>query len=132
MSEEIPRVRAIGFGANSAATLADVLALVRATTDAVANAVATTDVVATLRAREPLGYEVAAALGCKLLLFSPDELARTATSPALILQSPRALAAVGTPSVAEAAALAALGPQARLVIARVTGRCCTFALAELS
>ncbi len=132
MNERISRVRAIGFGANSTATLADVLALVHATTDAVAGAVPMTVMVATLRARAPLGREVAAALGCKLVLFAPAELALTAARAPLLRHSARAFATVGTPSVAEAAALAALGPCARLVIARTTGRCCTCALAELS
>jgi cobalt-precorrin 5A hydrolase len=129
VGDETVNVRAVGFGASSAATVEDVLALVRATAMELHGAATIT--LATVTAREGLGRGVAAALGCRLAIFAPAELARVADEAALTRISARALAAIGAPSVAEAAALAALGPRARLIVTRRTGRGCTCALAEL-
>ena len=129
VGDETVNVRALGFGASSTATVEDVLALVRATTTEVSGAAPL--MLATVAAREGLARCVAAALGCKLAIFAPAELARVADEAALTRVSTRALAAIGAPSVAEAAALAALGPRARLIVPRRTGRRCTCALAEL-
>jgi cobalt-precorrin 5A hydrolase len=69
----------------------------------------------------------AAALGVPLVLVAKAELeaagARTQT------RSERVLALIGVPSVAEAAALAAGGPAARLILPRITVGVATCALA---
>ena len=118
-------VRAIGIGCTSGAAVADVLELLRAT---VGDARRITTL-ATLDRRAAIARAVADKLGLDVALFSADTLR---TIPGVRTMSTRASASVGTPSVAEAAALAALGPGARLVIERRTGRGCTCALAELS
>ena len=115
--------RAIGIGAASAARLEDVLVLVRTTVgrfDGVC--------LATIDRRADLAAAVAKALDLELRLFSAEELAAV---PGTVTPSSRSVAAVGSASVAEAAALAALGPGARLVQPRRTGILCTCALAEL-
>jgi cobalt-precorrin 5A hydrolase len=121
--------RAIGFGASTLATVADILELVRTTSEAAPGTAPF--LVATVDVREEMGRDVAAALGCKLVVFSAAELAHTATAAGLSMVSVRAAGSVGTPSVAEASALAALGPTASLVVARRTGRRCTCAIAEV-
>ena len=118
-------VRAIGIGCTSNAVVADVLELVRA---AVGDASRVT-MLATLDRRATIARAVAAELQVDVALFSADTLRAIA---GVRTPSTRAGATVGTPSVAEAAALAALGPGARLVVERRTGRGCTCALAELS
>jgi cobalt-precorrin 5A hydrolase len=115
--------RAVGIGAASAAAHDDVVALVR---EALAAAGPAT-ILATLDRREALARDVAHTLGMDLHLFSADALTRV---PGIRTRSARAAAAVGAPSVAEAAALAAAGSGARLVGARRTGRLCTCAVAE--
>jgi cobalt-precorrin 5A hydrolase len=116
--------RAIGFGAASAATVEDVLALIRAT----AGGLFPGDCLATLDRRAALGNELARRLGLDLHIFPADRLADIAGT---VTPSARSADAVGSPSVAEAAALAALGPGARLTRPRRTGVLCTCALAEL-
>jgi cobalamin biosynthesis protein CbiG len=115
--------RAVGIGAASAAVHDDVVALVR---EALAAAGPAT-ILATLDRREVLARDVAHTLGMDVRLFSADVLARVSG-----IRTPSAVAAatVGTPSVAEAAALAAAGSGARLVGARRSGRLCTCAVAE--
>jgi cobalamin biosynthesis protein CbiG len=115
--------RAVGIGAASAAVHDDVVALVR---EALAAAGPAT-ILATLDRREALARGVAHTLGMDVRLFSADVLARVSG-----IRTPSAVAAatVGTPSVAEAAALAAAGSGARLVGARRSGRLCTCAVAE--
>jgi cobalt-precorrin 5A hydrolase len=115
--------RAIGFGCSSRADVEDVVALVRAV-----NGARTRDtLLATHERRAPLARAVAAALDLDLVLFPATTLAQV-----LGTQSTSALAAarVGTANVAEAAALAALGPAARLVVTKRVGRHCTCAIAE--
>jgi len=117
--------RAIGIGAASAATVEDVLALVQATVGFnMAGAC-----LATLDRRADLARAVADALDLELRLFPAERLA--AVTGTLTL-STRSADAVGSPSVAEAAALAALGPAAWLAVPRRTGMLCTCALAELA
>jgi cobalt-precorrin 5A hydrolase len=71
--------------------------------------------------------EAAAARGVKLVLVKPADLeaagARTQSS------SPRVKALMGVPSVAEAAALAAGGPDARLIVSRIVAGPVTCAIA---
>jgi cobalt-precorrin 5A hydrolase len=115
--------RAVGIGAASAAVHDDVVALVR---EALAAAGPAT-ILATLDRREALARGVAQTLGMDLHLFSAQTLTQIS---GIRMRSERAAAAVGTPSVAEAAALAAAGSGARLVGQRHTGRRCTCAVAE--
>ncbi len=76
-----------------------------------------------------MGESVAAALGLKLVLFPAHTLAQV---PGTTVRSTVAANHAGTPSVAEAAALFALGPQARLLVPRTTGHLCTCAVAVLA
>ena len=69
----------------------------------------------------------AAALGVPLLLIPKAEL--EAAGARVQTRSERVLALTGLPSVAEAAALAAAGPQARLVVPRIAAGTATCALA---
>jgi len=116
--------RAIGIGAASAARLDDVLALIQATVGFRGAGAC----LATIDRRAELAAAVADALDLELRLFPAERLA--AVSGTVTISS-RSADAVGSPSVAEAAALAALGPAAWLAIPRRTGILCTCALAEL-
>ena len=70
----------------------------------------------------------AAALGVPLVLVPKAEL--EAAGARAQTRSQRVLALTGVPSVAEAAALAAAGPQARLIVPRIAAGTATCALAE--
>jgi cobalt-precorrin 5A hydrolase len=80
------------------------------------------------KAGEPGIVAAAAARGVPLVRVSPADLeaagSRTQSS------SPQVKALVGVPSVAEAAALAAGGPNARLILPRITVGPVTCALAD--
>jgi cobalt-precorrin 5A hydrolase len=77
---------------------------------------------------EPGITAVAATLGLPLVLITQNDL--EAAGGRTTTRSERVLALTGVPSVAEAAALAAGGPNARLVVARVAIGPATCALAE--
>ncbi len=114
----------IGIGCSSRVTSDDVLTLIRICVEEVVP----DTVLATLDSRSHMGEAVANILGLPLMLFSASTLALiTGTT----IESSSALRSSGTSSVAEASALAALGPQARLVVPRHTGRLCTCAVAVL-
>jgi cobalt-precorrin 5A hydrolase len=115
--------RAVGIGCASAAAHDDVVALVREALAATGPAT----ILATLDRREALGRGVAHTLRMELRLFSADALTRVQGTRST---SSLAAAAVGTPSVAEAAALAAAGAGARLIGERRIGPLCTCAVAE--
>jgi cobalt-precorrin 5A hydrolase len=115
----------IGIGCSSRATVEDVLQLVKSC----AVEIAPDSIVATLDRRSTIGEAVAANLGLRLMLFPAETLAQV---PGVKNHSSLATATVGTSSVAEAAALAALGPTARLTITRQTGRFCTCAVAVIA
>jgi len=115
---------AIGIGCTSQATSEDVLTLIKnCTTD-----FSPGSVLATLDRRADIATKVATHLGLELMLFPAAQLAQAAGTT---IQSERAMKEVGTSSVAEAAALTALGPAARLLVARRTGHRCTCAIAVL-
>lgn len=80
------------------------------------------------KASEPGIIAAAGARGVPLVRVAPADLeaagSRTQSS------SPRVKALVGVPSVAEAAALAAAGPTAKLILPRITVGPVTCALAE--
>ncbi len=115
---------AIGFGCSSGATADDIVELIEASVDAMPP----DTLIATLDRRGDMGELVSQILGLGLRLFPAKALAQVAGTTT---QSPAALARIGTDSVAEAAALAALGPAARLLVPRRTGRLCTCAVAVL-
>jgi cobalt-precorrin 5A hydrolase len=115
--------RAVGFGSTSRASAADVVALVR---EVLASS-SPVQTVATIDRRAELGAAVAAELGLTLRVFSA---AMLATVPGTRSTSQRAAEAVGTPSVAEAAALAALEGKGNLIERRRVGHGCTCAIAE--
>ena len=116
--------RAIGIGCTSQADINDVVALVRA----VQATTKADTLLATHERRAPIARAVAAALKLDLVLFPATTLAHVPGTRSI---SPLAAANVGTANVAEAAALAALGPAARLVVPKRVGRHCTCAVAEL-
>jgi cobalt-precorrin 5A hydrolase / precorrin-3B C17-methyltransferase len=70
------------------------------------------------KADEPAIIDLAARLGVRLRVFGAADLADVAVARRVPNPSPRVAAAVGTPSVAEAAALLAGGPDAALVAAK--------------
>ncbi len=117
--------RAIGIGAASAARLDDVLALIQATVGFATDGAC----LATIDRRADLAREISVLLDLELRLFTAEQLAAV---PGTVTPSARSADAVGSASVAEAAALAALGPSAWLAIPRKTGILCTCALAELA
>lgn len=101
----------VGVGARPGAELA---ALVAEVLDGIA---ARPDVIATIDRRAGEAAAVAAAYGCSVVTFTAEELAEAGTlsgsgSTGLVE------AAVGAPSVAEAAALLAAGPGARLLVGK--------------
>jgi cobalt-precorrin 5A hydrolase len=83
------------------------------------------DVIATIDRRTVEASAVAAHFGCAVRTFTAEELAAQPV-PA---PSELAAAAVGTPSVAEAAALLAAGPGARLLIGKHAAGSATVAVA---
>jgi cobalt-precorrin 5A hydrolase len=118
-----------GIGCRKGAAAADISAAIA---DALARAGLGTQSLDLIAAPESKGGEhgiaaAAAALGVPLVLVAKAELeaagARTQT------RSERVLALIGVPSVAEAAALAAGGPAARLILPRITLGSATCALA---
>lgn len=114
----------IGIGCSSRAVPDDIVALVHASV----GEIMPYTILATIESRSSMGKLVAAALGVHLMLFPASALARIA---GIATHSPVVLRNSGTPSVAEAAALMALGPQARLSLPKRTGRLCTCAVAVL-
>jgi cobalamin biosynthesis protein CbiG len=116
--------RAIGFGCSSRAKIDDVVALVRSVSDGSVRAT-----LATHERRATFAQVVAARLDLDLVVFPAAALAEV---PGTLSTSALAAAHVGTANVAEAAALAALGPAARLVVAKRIGRHCTCAVAEVA
>lgn len=122
---------AIGMGCSSRALAVDIVALILACVEqatCTGEVTPSNTVLATLDSRSRMGKTVAAALGLRLRLFPASALARV---DGIVTQSQLALLHSGTPSVAEAAALIALGPKARLSLPRRTGRLCTCAVAVL-
>lgn len=117
--------RAVGIGGTSQATADDVLALVRETLGSLP--IGPETLLATLDRRSSIAYAVGAALQMEVILFTREQLAAV---EGIVASSPAALAALRLPSVAEAAALAAVGEGGRLVMLRRTGRRCTCAVAE--
>lgn len=84
--------------------------------------------VPSVKADEPAPHLVATARGVRLTLVPQREL--EAASPRTLTRSVRSLASLNVHSVAEAAALAAAGPDARLLAPRIAVGPVTCALAQ--
>ncbi|MFI6350905.1 cobalamin biosynthesis protein [Streptomyces sp. NPDC050560] len=117
----------VGVGASGAADAAEVYGLVTRALDAAGLAHARVAALATVRARggHPGIVGAAARLGVPVVAHPPEVLAAVPVAH----RSARAAAAVGTPSVAEAAALASGG---RLLVGRRASAHATCAIAEAS
>lgn len=118
-----------GVGCKRGAAAPDIEAAIRAALDRAGVAAHALDCIATAAAKnDEAGIAAAAAkLGIAVIVVADAELkaagSRTAT------RSERVLALTGMPSVAEAAALAAAGPTARLIGPRLVIGAATCALA---
>lgn len=119
---------AAGFGLSRSASTETLLALYGAVLAAAGRPAA--GCLATLpgRAALPAFLALAARLGLPVREVAAQEL--EAMAGQVVTRSPRILALHGVGSVAEAAALAAAGPGARLVVARIDAGNATCALAE--
>jgi cobalt-precorrin 5A hydrolase len=118
-----------GVGCRKGAPAPDVEAAVRAALTRAGVAADALTCIATIAAKDSeAGIKIAAAqLGVAVVLVSKTEL-KTA-SDRIETRSERVLELMGTPSVAEAAALAAAGPSARLISPRLVVGTATCALA---
>jgi cobalt-precorrin 5A hydrolase len=117
-----PERLSIGFGCSSRACSRDVIRLIEASVDQIPPG----SMIATLDRRAAIGEIVASILGLRLVVFPASILASVA---GVTTHSPLALSKTRTANVAEASALASLGPSARLIVPRKNGRFCTCAVA---
>ena len=119
-----------GIGCRRGTTASEIEAAVSAALERAGRPLAQIDLMATaVGKRDEKGIaEAASARGVRLVFVAPDALevasARGAT------WSARVLALAGVPSVAEAAALAACGPEATLILPRIVVGKATCALAS--
>ena len=119
-----------GVGCRKGVQAADIEAVITAAFVRSGIAISQLRLIATsaVKGGEPGIAAAATAIGVPLVLIPQDDLvaagARSAT------RSERVIALTGVPSVAEAAALAAGGPAARLVLPRIAVGPATCALAE--
>jgi cobalt-precorrin 5A hydrolase len=114
----------IGIGCSSRATSDDVIRLIESSVGSIPSGT----VIATLDRRASIGEIVASTLGLRLVLFPASTLASV---NGITTYSSLALAKTRTANVAEASALAALGPSASLIAPQTKGRFCTCAVAAL-
>jgi cobalt-precorrin 5A hydrolase len=114
----------IGFGCSSGADSHEIVRLIKASIDPVPS----NTTLATIDRLKSIGEVVSAILGIKLAVFPSGTLACV---EGITINSSLVSARAGTPSVAEAAALASLGPDAHLLVAQTKGRFCTCAVAAL-
>jgi cobalt-precorrin 5A hydrolase len=119
-----------GVGCRKGAQAADIEAAIAAALARAGLGAAALDLVATSAAKggEPGIAGAATAIGVRLVLVPQGEL--EAAGARVATKSARVMALASVPSVAEAAALAAAGPTARLIVARVAEGPATCALAE--
>jgi cobalt-precorrin 5A hydrolase len=115
---------AIGIGCSSRATTDDLIRLIESS----GIEIVPDSIIATLDRCADMGEAVATRLGLRLMLFPAEKLSKI---DGVKNHSALASARVGTSSVAEASALASLGPAAKLTLPRKTGRFCTCAVAVL-
>jgi cobalt-precorrin 5A hydrolase len=118
-----------GVGCKRGAAALEIETAIRAALARAGVATSALDVVATIAAKSAeAGIKVAAEnLGVAVMLLSETEL--QAASDRTETHSERVLALMGVPSVAETAALAAAGPNARLIAPRLIIGAATCALA---
>lgn len=115
-----------GIGCRTQCDAAEIVALVqRAGT--LAQSQPTILAAPSFRTFHPALRAAAEQLNTALVWIAPDDLA--AAQPRCVTLSKRAAASVGVVSVAEGAALAAAGPNARLTLARISSANATCALA---
>ena len=114
----------IGIGCSSRACSDDVILLIEASVDRIPSSA----LIATLDRRASMGEIVASILGLRLVLFPASILASVT---GVTTHSSLALSKTRTANVAEASALASLGPSARLIAPQTKGRFCTCAVAVL-
>jgi len=114
----------IGFGCSSRACSDDVIRLIEASVGQIPSDA----MIATLDRRASIGEIVASKLSLRLVLLPASALAGVA---GITTHSSLALSKTRTANVAEASALASLGPSARLVVPQTKGRFCTCAVATL-
>ena len=119
---EVMTTSSIGIGCSSRATHSDVIQLIQQCVSEIAPG----SILATLDRCSTIGEAVAAALKLRLMLFPATVLVAV---PGIRNRSSFAELRVGTASVAEASALASLGPTARLSLPRQIGHFCTCAVA---
>lgn len=119
-----------GVGCRKGVQAADIEAAVRAALTQAGVAISKLRLIATSAAKgsEPGIVAAASAIGVPLVLIPQRDLAAAGTRTTT--RSERVIALAGVPSVAEAAALAAGGPAARLIVPRVAVGPVTCALAE--
>ena len=124
-----PEVLAVGVGCVRAADPAELVALVRTTLARNTLAPDSAALVASidLKMDEPAVHAAADALGRPARFFPPERLERE--TPRLATPSDVVFAAVGTHGVAEAAALAAAGDEARLIVPKQRSANATCAVA---
>ena len=123
-------VIAAGIGCRKGVEAAEIEAAIAAALERAGRPLAKIDLVATsMSKREEKGIaEVAQARGVPLVFVAPADLEIASARGATL--SARVLALAGVPSVAEAAALAACGPKAKLILPRIVMGPVTCALAS--
>jgi cobalt-precorrin 5A hydrolase len=114
----------IGIGCSSRVCSDDVLRLIESSIREIPSGT----IIATLDRRAPIGAIVASILGLRLVLLPASILAGV---EGVTTHSTLALTKTRTANVAEASALASLGPSARLIVPQMKGRFCTCAVAAL-
>ena len=119
-----------GIGCRRGATAEEIEAVIMLALDRVGLALRSLDALGTIvgKAEEPGLCEAARRLSLPLMACSAEDL--RAVIDRIVTPSLHAEAAIGVPSVAEAAALAAAGPSARLCQPRVATAQATCAIAE--
>ena len=119
-----------GVGCRKGVRAADIEAAIAAAFDRAGIAASQLRLIATSAAKggEPGIVAAASAIGVPLALIPLGDLA--AAGIRATTRSERVMALAGVPSVAEAAALAAGGPDARLIVPRIAVGPATCALAE--
>ncbi len=119
-----------GVGCRKGVRAAEIEAAIRAALAHADVAASELCLIATSAAKggEPGIAAAASAIGVPLVLIPPGDLA--AAGMRTTTRSQRVIALAGVPSVAEAAALAAGGPAARLILPRIAVGPATCALAE--
>ncbi len=120
---------AAGLGCRRHCPPADIIAVLR-DAEARAGTMATALAAPAFKSAEQGLIEAARTLGLPLLFIEDDALAQA--QPSCVTKSEAARQHTGHASIAEAAALAACGPNARLLLARITHPAATCAIAESS